>query len=387
MAAKTPFEIHIPQSTLQDLQERLNRTRWTTEPEDSGWDMGTNLGYLKDLVDYWQHTYDWRKHETALNQFHHFKAAVDGVDIHFIHEHGNGTMPIILTHGWPDSFYRFHKIIPRLTQPERFGGEMEDAFDVVVPSMPGFGFSEHKAMTASAVADLWFKLMTEVLGYEKFAAAGGDLGTEVTRELALKYPDVVTAIHLTDVGYPNGTEDFATLSPAEQQFAGLAQQWWYTEGAYNMLQSTKPQTLGYGLNDSPVGLAAWILEKFYSWSDSRGDIESCFTKDELLTNIMIYWVTETINSSIRMYLENTRAIYAQGYGPKPVARVEVPTGVVSFPGEMAPVPHEWAERRVNLQHFTAMKQGGHFAALEEPELFAADLRAFLRQFRIVNSEV
>jgi microsomal epoxide hydrolase len=219
-----------------------------------------------------------------------------------------------------------------------------------------------------------------VLGYDKFTAAGGDLGTEVTKALALKHPDVVTAIHLTDVGFPNGSEDFAALTPAERAYAGKCQQWWYTEAAYNMLQSTKPQTLGYGLNDSPVGLAAWLIEKFYAWSDCQGNLETRFSKDELLTNVMIYWVTETINSAMRMYLENTRAIYAHGGGPHPIARVETPTGVAAFPGEMVVVPREWAERQVNLKHFTEMPQGGHFAALEEADLYARDVRDFMRDW-------
>lgn len=382
-AQVSPFKIDIPQSTLDDLQERLKRTRWTDEVEGMGWSYGSNLGYMKELADYWQLQYDWRKHEAALNQFHHFKTELNGTEIHFIHERGTGSnpTPIVLTHGWPDSFYRFHKVIPMLTDPEKYGGRAEDSFDVVVPSMPGFGFSERKAMTGTAVGELWAKLMTEVLGYDQFVAAGGDLGTDVTRTLALRHPDVVNAIYLTDVGFPNGSEDFATMSPAEQQFAGKSQQWWYTEAAYNMLQSTKPQTLGYGLNDSPVGLAAWIVEKFYSWSGAQGDIEKHFSKDELLTNIMIYWVTETINSSIRMYLENARAIYGHGGGPQPAERVEVPTGVASFPGEAVPVVREWAARNVNLKHFTEMKQGGHFSALEEPELYATDLRLFVREIR------
>jgi microsomal epoxide hydrolase len=378
-----PFQIDVPQAVLTDLQERLKRTRWTSEPEDSGWGMGASLSYMKKLTEYWQHQYDWRKHEAALNQFNHFKAPVGGVEIHFIHERSKGTnpTPVLLTHGWPDSFYRFHKIIPMLTDPEKFGGKAEDSVDVVVPSMPGFGFSDHKAMASAAVADLWAQLMTEVLGYNQFIAAGGDLGTDVTRALARSYPDRVKAIYLSDVGYPNGSEDFSTFSAAEQQFAAKSQQWWYTEAAYNMLQSTKPQTVGAALNDSPVGLATWIIEKFYAWSDHKGNLESRFTKDELLTNIMIYWVTETINSSIRMYLENTRAVYATEGGPKPAERVEVPTGVVSFPAENAPVPREWAERNVNLRHFTEMKEGGHFAALEVPELFVGDLRAFMRKIR------
>lgn len=379
----SPFKINIPQSTLDDLQGRLQRTRWTDEVEGAGWGYGSNLDYMKELADYWLHQYDWRKHEAALNQFNHFKADVDGVEIHFIYERGKGQnpTPIILTHGWPDSFYRFHKIIPMLTDPEAFGGKAEDSFDVIVPSMPGFGFSQRKAMPGTAVADLWATLMTDVLGYDNFVAAGGDLGTDVTKSLALKYPDRVTAIHLTDVGYPTGMEDFSTMSPAEQQYAGQCQQWWYTEAAYNMLQSTKPQTLAYGLNDSPIALAAWQVEKLYAWSDNQGNIENAFSKDELLTNIMIYWVTETVNSSARMYLENARAVYATGEGPKPAERVEVPTGVASFPGEMVVVPREWAERNVNLQHFSQMQQGGHFAALEEPELFVGELRTFFSSLR------
>ncbi len=378
-----PFEIHIADTTLVDLQERLKRTRWTNSAEGAGWGIGTDADYLKDLVEYWQTDYDWRKHETALNQFKQFTAEVDGISIHFIYERGKGPnpTPIILTHGWPDSFYRFHKIIPMLTDPEKFGGKASESFDVIVPSMPGFGFSERKAMNSEAVADLWAKLMRDVLGYQQFAAAGSDLGTEVTKTLAIKYHELVTAIYLTDVGFPNGTEDFASLSPAEQQYAGQCQQWWYTEGAYNMLQSTKPQTLGYGLNDSPVGLAAWIIEKFYQWGDNHGNIETRFSKDELLTNIMIYWVTETINSSIRMYLENTGAIYATGYGPKPMVRVEVPTGVASFPGEMVVLPREWAARHVNLNHFTLMPEGGHFAPLEVPELYAGDVRKFFGEMK------
>ena len=207
---------------------------------------------------------------------------------------GANPLPIILTHGWPDSCYRFYKVIPMLTDPERFGGKAEDSFDVVIPSLPGFGYSSHRAKDDMAFAELWMRLMIELLGYKKFTAAGGDLGSGVTKSLALNHPDVVAAIHLTDVGYPTGQEDFSTMSEAEQQFVGLIQRWLFTECAYLMIQATKPQALGYGLNDSPAGLASWIVEKFYAWSDCKGCIENKFTKDELLTYIMIYWVTETI---------------------------------------------------------------------------------------------
>ncbi|PWU80556.1 MAG: multidrug MFS transporter [Candidatus Nitrosopolaris wilkensis] len=376
-----PFKVHIPNTTLNDLQERLVQTRWPDEIPDSGWNHGTNLGYLKELVEYWKDKFDWREQEAKLNRFEQSKAQVDGVNIHFIHMRGKSShpIPIILTHGWPDSFYRFYKVIPMLTDPEKFGGKAEDSFDVIVPSIPGFGFSDRKAMTDGAVAGLWAKLMTQVLGYDNFTAAGGDLGTGVTKSLALKHADVVAAIHLTDVGYPTGQEDYSSMSEAERQFAGFTQRWLFTEGAYIMIQATKPQTLGYGLNDSPIGLASWIVEKFYAWSDCKGNIEKSFTKDELLTNVMIYWITETINSSIRMYSENARSAYAQAPTTK-LVRSQVPAAVASFPADV-PFPREWAERNVDLKRWTKMPRGGHFAAMEEPELFVADLREFFRGFR------
>jgi pimeloyl-ACP methyl ester carboxylesterase len=381
-----PFQINVPQAVLDDLQKRLARTRWTDEVEGVGWDYGTNLDYLKELVDYWQHQYNWRKQEAELNKFAQFKAEVNGIGIHFIHERGKGPnpIPIILTHGWPDSFYRFHKIVPRLTDPVRYSGNPNNSFDVILPSMPGFGFSDRTAIAAGAVADLWAKLMTEILDYQKFAAAGGDLGTYVTKSLAAKYPEAVMAIHLTDVSYPTGMEDFSTMSKAEQDFAARTGQWWYSEGAYAMLHSTKPQTLAYSLNDSPIGLAAWMVEKFRAWSDSNGDVERRFTKDELLTHVMIYWVTETIGSSVRMYLENARATYGHTPAAKSNQRSEVPAAVASFPGDTAPLPREWAERNVNLKRFTEMPRGGHFAAWEEPELFANDLRESLGELRARN---
>jgi pimeloyl-ACP methyl ester carboxylesterase len=371
-----PFKIEIPQSVLDDLKTRLKQTRWTDEPENAGWNYGTNPTYLRELVNYWQTKYDWRKHEAQLNQFPQFKVEIDGITIHFIHVKGKGSnpKPLLLTHGWPDSFYRFHKVIPMLTDPANHGGKADQSFDVIIPSVPGFGFSDRVALAPERTADLWAKLMTKVLGYQKFFAAAGDLGTNVTKTLAVNHKDKVTAIHLTDVGYPNGSEDWSKMTPAEQEFGQFIQHWWYTEGAYNMLHSTKPQTLGYALNDSPVGLASWIIEKFYTWSDTKGNLDNSYTKDELITNIMIYWVSQTINSSIRTYLETARSAYTQ-QGPKPDAYVEIPTGVASFPAE-APVPREWADRKVNVKRFVKMQKGGHFAALEVPELWVGELRAF-----------
>lgn len=372
----SPFRIEVSQAVLDDLQDRLQKTRWTDEPNGAGWSYGTNPAYLRELVTYWQKNYDWRKHETALNSLPHFKTNIDGINIHFIHVKGKGNnpRPLLLTHGWPDSFFRFYKVIPMLTDPASFGGSSEQSFDVIVPSIPGFGFSDPVALNTDKVAALWAKLMTSVLGYSEYVAAGGDIGAIVTKSLANQYPEQVRAIHLTDVGYPTGQEDWASMSAPEQEFGKFIQQWWYSEGAYNMIQATKPQTLGYGLNDSPVGLAAWILEKFNSWSDNNGNIENCFSKDELITNIMIYWVSQTINTSIRNYLENAHAAWSGT--PSPSSQyVNTPTGVSVYPAE-APVPVEWARRMVNVQQFNQMKKGGHFAALEVPDAWVKELRDF-----------
>ncbi len=359
-----PFQIDVSQTVLDDLKLRLAHTRWADEAEGAGWSQGTNATYMKEFVDYWQNQYDWRKHEAALNQFAHFTADVDGVNIHFIHEKGKGPSPtpIILTHGWPDSFYRFHKLIPMLTDPVKYGGEAEDSFDVIVPSIPGFGFSERKAMSEGKVADLWVKLMRDALGYPQFTAAGGDVGAIVTKYLAYKYPEAVTAIHLTDVGYPTGQEDFSTMSPPEIEFAQFIQGWWFQNGAYAMIQMTKPQTLAFGLTDSPAGWAAWSMTLL---SDPTGER---FSMDELITNIMIYWVTETIASSFRSYYESAQAEAVIPAGE----RVEVPSAVARCQLD-APLPREWASRNVNLKHYAELP-AGHFAAWEAPEAFAKDLR-------------
>lgn len=377
-----PFTISIAQRILDDVHERLARTRWPDEVEGAEWDYGTNLAYLKTLVDYWQHHFDWRAQEAMLNHFAQFRVEIDGFGVHFIHERGKGPnpLPMILTHGWPDSFYRMHKIIPRLSDPASFGGDPFDSFDVIVPSLPGYGFSDRphqRGMTPKRTAELWAQLMRDVLGYWRFAAAGGDIGSGVTRLLALAHSELLIGIHLTDVGLPTLTPDQSDLTFAEQQYLDAVQQWRMRESAYAMMHSTKPQTLAYGLNDSPVGLAGWMVEKFRAWSDCQGDVEKRFSKDELLTNIMIYWVSETINSSMRMYYEIGHASSPL----KPGQHIEVPAGVAIFPKDIGVPPREWGERTLRVQHWTEMPRGGHFAALEEPELLVEDLRAFFRPFR------
>lgn len=376
------FKVQIPQATLDDLQERLKHTRWLAEVKGAEWDYGTNLAYLKELVNYWLTTFDWRSQEEALNRFAHFRATVNGFGLHFIHERGKGPnpLPILLTHGWPDSFLRMHKIIPLLTDPVNHGGIAEDSFDVVVPSLPGYGFSDRptvKGLTDGRTADLFTKLMSQELGYQRFAAHGGDVGSSVTEALALTYTDSLVGIHLTDVpSWHLLALPQAEWSEAERSYLEASEKWPMEEGAYALLQSTKPQTLAFGLNDSPAGLAAWITEKFRSWSDCNGDIENRFSKDELLTNIMIYWATKTINSSFLPYYESVHNLPAN-----PIKRVEVPTGFAIFPKDPAIAPREFAERFFNIQHWTEMPRGGHFAALEEPELLVEDIRTFFRPIR------
>src|SRR5258708_4941624 len=393
-----PFTIKVRQEVLDDLRERLARTRWTDEIEGAGWDYGTDLSYLKSLVDYWQNDFDWRAQEVKLNQFAQFRAEIDGLGIHFIHERGKGPnpLPIVLTHGWPDSFYRSYKLIPMLTDPARYGGDPSDSFDVIVPSIQGFGFSDRPkvrgGMTTSHTAELVAKLMTEGLGYQRFAAAGGDFGSQVTRLLALAHPEQLVGIHLTDIGYvwdPAFSPDLSNLSEAEQQYLGATRLWFFQEGAYSAIQSTKPQTLASGLNDSPVGLASWLVEKFQAWSDCDGEVERRFSKDELLTNVMIYWITETISTSIRVYYEDGQT----GAKLNPDQHIEVPAAIALFPKDLPnmksskqPVrpPRELAERSLRIRRCTEMPRGGHFAALEEPELLAEDIRAFFHDLKANN---
>ncbi|MFP5260379.1 MAG: epoxide hydrolase family protein [Blastocatellia bacterium] len=376
------FTVRLPEEVLEDLRDRLARTRWPDQLAGTGWAYGSDLDYLKELTHYWRDGFDWRKQEQAINAFLNYRATVDGAGIHFIHERGKGPdpLPLLITHGWPSSFVEMLKIIPMLTDPANHGGRPEDSFDVVVPSMPGYGFSDRPdrpGMNVGRISGLFAKLMSQGLGYSRFAARGGDIGSSVSTILALDYPDRLIGIHLTDVFSPFIGEGSRELTEAERAFLDEERRWERDEGAYADIQATKPQTLSYGLNDSPAGLAAWVVEKFRGWSDCGGDVERCFSKDELLTNLTIYWATQTINSSVRLYYEsrhNPRRI-------EPGERVHAPSAIALFPKDLSRPPREWAERLYNVQRWTLMPRGGHFAALEQPGLLVEDMREFFRTLR------
>jgi pimeloyl-ACP methyl ester carboxylesterase len=383
----TPFRIDVAPEVLSDLRQRLKSTRWSYQVEGTPWEEGSDLNYLKELAGYWQNTYDWCKHEAALNRFAHFKTEVDDIGIHFIHERGKGPrpFPLILTHGYPDSFFRFVKMIPTLTDPESFGRSAKDSFDVVVPDLPGYGFSGRPPGigTIFRVNDLWAQLMSR-LGYLKFGAHGRDWGSTVTEQLARNHADSVGAIHLTDVPFGHLFQKPDDPSEAEKKLFAHNAQWLQKEGTYALIQSSKPQGLAQGLNDSPTGLAAWIVEKLRAWSDCGGEIESRFTKDELLTQIMIYWVTESIGPSFLNYYGYANAgplTWIKEGMKKWIGSSEVPAAFALFPADISRPPREWAERFFHVQRWTEMPRGGHFAAMEEPELLADDIRTWFREFR------
>jgi pimeloyl-ACP methyl ester carboxylesterase len=375
----TPFRIAIPDADIADLKERLARTRWPDAVEEAGWRYGTDLDFLKRLTAYWRDGFDWRAAEARLNAFPQFTAEVDGHAIHFLHVKSKGPkpLPLLVTHGWPSSVAEFQKIIPLLTDPASHGGRAEDSFDVIAPSLPGFGFSgrpTEPGMSSAAATQLLAKLMTDALGYPKFFAHGGDIGGGITNRLGRLYPDRVAAIH-TMVAAPVTDTTSPPLSDAEKAWRKIVDAWEIDEGAYEHQQKTRPETLGYGLNDSPAGLAAWIVEKWRSWSDCHGDVLSRFTMDELLTNISIYWFTETITSSVRMYFESA---HAKANEPPKIA---VPARVYLTREEVERAPREYAARTYTDFSYGLAPRGGHFMAAEEPELLATDIRDWFRQFR------
>ncbi|WP_129259992.1 epoxide hydrolase [Streptomyces sp. M3] len=377
-----PFLQRTAPAALEDLRTRLRATRWPDAPEDAGWSLGTDLDQLRELVAHWAERFDWPAQEAALARLPRFRVPLGGLGIHFVHAKAvapaGPVLPLVLSHGWPDSFWRYSKVIPLLADPGAHGADPADAFDVVVPDMPGFGYSDRPAgrpLDSIAVAGLWAELMT-VLGYERFGAAGGDVGSHVSRYLALDHPDRVVAVHRTDGGLPVFTGDPADLTPEERTWMEDVAAWSGTEGAYAAIHRTKPQTAAFGLNDSPAGLAAWIVEKLRAWSDCGGDVERSFTKDEILTNITLYWLTGTIGSSMRMYSANAAIPPAQL-----ARRVEVPSGFSIFAGDIVRPPRAWLERTTHMVRMTEPPRGGHFAAFEEPEIYAEELRAFFRPYR------
>jgi len=378
-----PFRIDVEQSVLDDLKARLTRVRWPDEPPLAPWTSGTSLAYMKQLVDYWRDRFDWRAQEAKLNAFPQFSVPLAGIDLHFIHEQGKGPspMPLVLSHGWPGSVVEFHKILPMLTDPARFGGDPADAFTVIAPSLPGYTMSfapGQKRFSVEEIGEVFAALMTDVLGYKKFGAQGGDWGAFVTSRLGYQFPERMIGIHINLLAVRRDPKMLVDPTPEEKVFIEQLNAWLKEETGYQWIEGTRPTTLAFGLTDSPVGLAAWIVEKFRSWTDNNGDLESALSRDEMLTNITLYWATGAIGSSFWPY-------YARMHGPWPIpegASIRVPTGYVEFPKEILRPPRSVAERSYsNIQRWTKMAKGGHFAALEQPEALAQEIRAFFRPLR------
>jgi microsomal epoxide hydrolase len=380
MTKSTPFTVDIKDAKIEKIMRRVQEFEWPTAPKGGGWVYGANLDYMKELCAYWLKEFDWKKAEIGLNRFPQFKTKVDGIDIHYIHEKGSGDnpRPLILTHGWPGSTFEFMQVIEPLAHPERFGGKVEDAFDVIVPSLLGYGFSGHTDAPISprTMAKYWEKLMAENLGYESYLAQGGDWGSTITSWLGYEGAGC-DAVHLNMYSwYAPGN---LPISEDEKAYAAHFQMMMQAEGAYLQAQATKPLSLAYAMMDSPVGMAAWFVEKFHTWSDAKdGDIETAFTKDQILTNIMIYLVTGSFDTSLWIY----NGLFTDpGGDPLPEgAKIECPTAIANMPGETVYIwpPRSMVERSMNVVQWTDFEKGGHFAALEQPELFTQDVQRFAR---------
>jgi pimeloyl-ACP methyl ester carboxylesterase len=376
------MQIAVDQDCLDDLRWRLERTRWPQEIPDIGWDYGTNSDFLRELIDYWREGYDWRATEAFINTFNNQRMEIDGIGIHFIHERGVGPhpLPLLVTHGWPSSFYEMVRLIPLLTDPARYGGDAADAFDVIVPSVPGYAFSDQptrRGFNYGHVAELWVQLM-ERLGYPRFGAHSYDIGGSIMAVLLRRHAQRVIGYHTSEPGNPGPYlgPGSLPLSQAEQKYLELQRRWQAEEGGYMALQTTRPHTLGYGLTDSPVGLAAWIIEKWFTWTEPPSrKLTDHFTMDDLLANLTIYWVTGTINSANRLYYERARSPVPLG----PQERITVPYGVTRTTQAIERVPREHVERVfTDIRHWADFERGGHFIALEEPQLLAEAIRAFFR---------
>jgi len=382
-----PFKIHIEEGLLQDLQRRLSATRWplTLDPESSA--DGASLALVQRLIEHWRTCFDWRAQEQRLNRLPQFIANIDGLSVHFIHQRGNGPapLPLVITHGWPGSFVEMERIIPLLTDPGAHGGDPADAFHIVAPSLPGYGFSAaptQAGFNSHRIAEMWLRLM-QGLGYSRFGAQGGDIGAAVSTWLAQRFPDNLIGLHLNYIpgSYrPPLGDGLPPVTAEEQAFLDTAAAWADSEGAYAHMQGTKPQTLAFALSDSPAGLAAWMGEKFQTWSDCEGDVERVFSLDALLTDICLYWFSGTVASSLRLYKENKQRPLLFKTGE----RVTPPVGMALFPRELPMPPRSWIERCYNVTRWTRMPKGGHFAAMEQPELLAAELREFFRPLRATS---
>ncbi|MEX2253893.1 MAG: epoxide hydrolase family protein [Acidimicrobiia bacterium] len=375
-----PFAIDVDDGVLSDLRERLRRARFPAQIPDAAWDYGTEREYLKQLVAYWAEAYDWHARQARMNAFDHFRTEIDGTGVHFLHVRSpvEGAVPLVLTHGWPGSFVEFLDVIGPLSDPEAHGGDAADAFHVVVPSLPGYAFSgptTERGWHPGRVARAWAQLMA-ALGYERYVAQGGDWGSFVTTQLAVADPEHCIGIHVNMAPPIPMTED---ITAEERECLDGMTAYNEHDSGYFKEQSTKPQTIGYALDDSPVGLAAWIVEKFRTWSDCDGDVERSFTKDQLLDNLMVYWVTATAHSSARMYYEFDQGLKSGALDV--LARPTQPVGYTRYPKEIMKTSRRWAEAQFPIAYFADMDRGGHFAAFECPELFVPDVRECFRPLR------
>lgn len=374
-----PFQVAVPDEVLTDLRRRLAATRWPDPIGPDDWTSGAPIALVRALADHWREAFDWRAQERALNAWPQLRVRIDGYDLHVVHARGTGPnpLPLALTHGWPSSIHEFVKVLGPLTDPGAYGGDPEDAFDVVVPALPGYPFSRapDRIGTWPDVPGLWRRLMTDVLGYPRFVAAGGDIGAIVTAALGARHADVVDAIQVQAVFGSTGLTD-PTLAADERAFLEERARWAREEGGYAHQQATRPRTLAFGLSDSPAGLLAWIVEKFHAWSDHGGDLLRSFTCDELLVTPTLYWAANTIGSSFRPYADSGEIVRDSA-----LPYVAVPVGVAVYPGDRPLPVRSYAERHYNVQRFTVLPRGGHFAALETPELWVEETRAFFRQLR------